>query len=141
MTPILALVLRILILLLLYTFIGWIGYIVFSDIKTFLRKQTKTPVPKLLLSTTRMDKRYEKLFNPSKVVIGRDPDCEFSIPDETISLRHCELDYHHQQWWANDLDSTNGSYLNDNLIDSPVVITDNDILRLGNVLIKIQFIS
>ncbi len=141
MNPIIALVLRGILITLIYLFVGWIGYTIFSELGVTLRKQAPTLAPRIMLNTIVEQKDYEKTFNQLKLTIGRDPDCDFSIRDETISLRHCQLSYHHKQWWAHDLNSTNGSYLNSILIDSPIVITDGDVLRLGNVIINIQINS
>ena len=138
MNAVLVLILRILFLILTYIFVGWIGYTIFKDLRGTFQKQKADQVSPLTLRALINQEPIDKQFTKTEIILGRDPDCDFSISDETISLRHCGLTYHHQQWWANDLNSTNGSYINDNLIDSPVIITEGDQLRLGKVVISIQ---
>lgn len=138
MNAILALILRVLFLVLTYIFVGWIAYTLYKDLQGHFRvKKNMLPAPislRAVINQEPIEKQYEK----PEVILGRDPDCDFTIPDENISLRHCKLAYHHKQWWANDLNSTNGSFINDTLIDSPTIIMEGDELRLGKVSIIIQ---
>ena len=138
MNAILALILRLLFLILAYVFVGWIGYTIFKDLRALFRGQKDSPVTPITLRAVINDEPIEKQFAKTEIILGRDPDCDFSVSDETISLRHCKLSYHHKQWWANDLNSTNGSFLNENPIDSPTIITEGDELRLGKVTFVIQ---
>jgi pSer/pThr/pTyr-binding forkhead associated (FHA) protein len=139
MTATLALVLRILLLVLAYLFVGWIGYTILKDLQALLHQRNEMIASPITLHIIDTSEPIEKQFVKREVIIGRDPDCDFIITDETISLRHCKLVFHHKQWWANDLNSTNGSFINDSPIDSAVVLTEGDILRLGKVLISINF--
>ena len=138
MNAILALILRILFLTLTYVFVGWIGYTIFKDLRALFRNQKDTLTSSIILRAVVSHEPIEKEFAKTEIILGRDPDCDFIIADETISLRHCKLTYQHKQWWAADLDSTNGSFINDTPIDSPIIITEGDELRLGKVSVIIQ---
>lgn len=133
MNAILALILRVLLLLLTYIFVGWIGYAIYKDLRSRRLGRSELSAPTITLSGIADWESVEKQFMKKEIILGRDPDSDLNIPDETISLRHCKLTYHHKQWWAYDLNSTNGSFLNDHPIDSAVIITTSDVLRLGNV--------
>ncbi len=140
MNAMLAFVLRLLMVLSAYAFIGWIGYGIFSDLKrqvTFDKKQSTVPPIKLeaIFNQITTQKEFEK----REIIIGRDPACDFSLNDETISLRHCKLAYYRKQWWAEDLDSTNGTLLNGTPLTSPTVITERDQIKLGRAQIYITF--
>jgi pSer/pThr/pTyr-binding forkhead associated (FHA) protein len=138
MNAILVLILRILFLTLTYVFVGWIGYTIYKDLRTLFHNQKDALYSSIILRAFVSQEPIEKQFAKTEIIIGRDPDCDFSIPDETISLRHSKLTYHHKQWWAADLDSTNGSFINDTPIDSPIILTEGDELRLGKVSINIK---
>lgn len=138
MNPLLALLLRLIIILLLYVFIGWIAYSIFMDLRKDIFVQKQDIIPPVTIETISNDTVLSKQFSIPEVIIGRDPANPFSLNDSTISLRHLKLSFHHHQWWAEDLDSTNGSYLNGVQIESPVVLTPGDKLRLGNVLLTIN---
>lgn len=138
MNAILALIFRGLLLVLTYVFVSLIGYTILKDLRALFGHQSNPLVPAIILRSTIDQELIEKEFAKHEIILGRDPDCDFSIPDETISLRHCKLSYHQKQWWANDLNSTNGTFLNQDLIDVAIIITDGDILRLGNVSIVVH---
>ena len=138
MNAILALILRVLFLVLTYIFVGWIGYTLYKDLQAHFRVNKDNLAAPITLQAVINDEPVENQYVKPEIILGRDPDCDFTIPDETISLRHCKLSFHHKQWWANDLNSTNGSFINDALIDSPIIITEGDELRLGKILIIIQ---
>jgi pSer/pThr/pTyr-binding forkhead associated (FHA) protein len=118
-----------------YCFIGWIAYLIFKDLKRHLGRIREKPVKSILLSS----EDDEKLFNGPEIILGRDPACGFPISDDAVSLRHCKLSYHHTHWWVEDLDSTNGSYLEESLIKSPTVLTEGDTIKIGRTEIKIKF--
>jgi pSer/pThr/pTyr-binding forkhead associated (FHA) protein len=79
----------------------------------------------------------QKFIKP-EVIIGREPNCDFHLDDQTVSSQHARLSYHSQQWWLEDLASTNGTFLNDEAVSTPVVITHGDELRLGQLAIRIE---
>jgi len=128
-----ALILRLLLIFLSYLFVGWIGYTVFMDLKQNLHRNKNVSVTPITLST----EDSEEIFHMSEIMLGRDPACEFPLSDDAISLRHCKLNYHHKQWWAEDLNSTNGTYLNNSLIETPIVLASGDELKLGRIKITI----
>lgn len=138
MNAILSFVLRLIIVLLLYVFVGWTSYSIYLELRKGIYEKDKMTIPPLSLTTRVGDLVQSKKFTIPEIVIGRDPANPFNLPDSTISLRHLKLSYHNNQWWAEDLDSTNGSYLNDVEIDSPVVLTNGDELRLGQILVTIK---
>ena len=138
MNAILTLILRGIMLLLAYLFVGWICITIFRDLRNRTTGKSNLSAPRITIIGQEEWESISKEFQKPEIIIGRDPDSDISIPNETISLKHCKIFFHHKQWWANDLDSTNGSFINDNPIDSPVIITNGDVLRLGNVTLSIN---
>jgi len=137
-TAILALILRILLLTLAYLFVGWIAYLIYKDLHQATKAEKPSEVPVLTLITNTEQGQIQQEYQDANVIIGRDPACDLSLQDETISARHCQISYKHNRWWAEDLGSTNGTFLNENGIESPVILTDGDILRLGRIKILIN---
>ena len=70
--------------------------------------------------------------------LGRSSDNDFKIQHDTISRFHCEVVVQEDALWAHDLDSSNGTYVNDLLIEGRVYLTDGDLLRLGDVNMEVQ---
>ncbi len=63
--------------------------------------------------------------------IGIDPQCDICLDFDTfVSGRHAEISFRDGQYQLRDLDSTNGSFVNEARI-SEAVLRDNDHLRLG----------
>lgn len=136
----LVLILRLLLILLAYLFVGWIGYTIFKDLKNNIHQRSQPIIPTIELTAIIDQTSIERRFKIPEVILGRDPACDFPLNEKTISIRHCKLSFHDKQWWVEDLDSTNGSFLNETKITTPVVLTNHDNLRLGknNVSITIN---
>ena len=138
MNTLLLFIIRLIILLLLYLFIGWIGYTIFMDLRKTAPAEHKVSVTPISLIQANDDLGESRQFVTQEVLIGRDPANPFHLEDGTVSVRHLKLTFRNQHWWAEDLDSTNGSYLNGDQILSPVILTDGDELRLGQVVLTVR---
>lgn len=141
MNAILVFILRLILIVLAYLFIGWMGYTIFMDLKQERYPKKQEEVPAITVMEAAGQQGQEKQFSMGEIIIGRDPTCNFPLEDETISLRHCRLFFERKQWWVEDLDSTNGSYLNDERLETSTVLTNNDELRLGQVTLTITINS
>ncbi|MDO8333404.1 MAG: EAL domain-containing protein [Nitrosomonas sp.] len=81
---------------------------------------------------------YSKVaVNHVPFLIGRNMDSELPIDDDTISRHHAEILSCNGQLCIRDLDSTNGTFLNDNRITQSILIEDGDIVRLGDVELRV----
>lgn len=67
------------------------------------------------------------------VVIGRSPDCDITVPDSSVSERHCFIEVTDRGVVVLDLDSTNGTSVNQQQLDpnTAQVLADEDILSVG----------
>lgn len=70
-------------------------------------------------------------------LIGRKSDLELPIDADTMSRRHAEILSCNGQLCIRDLNSTNGTFLNDNRIAECAPIEDGDIIRLGDIELRI----
>lgn len=133
MSSILVFALRILLVLLSYAFLGWMIYTIFNDIKMSSSQKTKQTIPPIILEAQIEEGESKRVFRQIQMILGRDPSVDFPLNDETISLKHSKISYHNKQWWIEDLESTNGTYLNDESVKTETIITNGDKLRLGKV--------
>lgn len=138
MNALLLFIIRLITLLLLYLFIGWIAYTIFMDLRKTNQPESKISVTPITLIQANDDLGESRQFVAQEVLIGRDPANPFYLEDGTVSVRHLKLTFRNQHWWAEDLESTNGSYLNGDQILSPVILTDGDELRLGQVVLTVR---
>jgi len=77
-------------------------------------------------------------FTDDEVIIGRDPQCHCPLSDETASARHARLNYHHKQWWIEDLQSKNGTKLNGEKVSVPTVVISGDKITCGHATITLK---
>ena len=141
MNAFLVFLLRLIIVLLSYLFIGWMTYSIYVDLSGRGMGKRGKSIAAIRLQTEIDQEPVSKRFTIPEVILGRDPACDFPINDDTISLRHSKLSFHHNQWWVEDLGSTNGSYINETLLDEPVVLINGDLLRLGRKILTININS
>lgn len=63
--------------------------------------------------------------------IGRNPDCEISLPSSTVSRRHAEIRQEGSQFFLKDLNSTNGTLLNREPVIGEELLHDRDEIGVG----------
>jgi diguanylate cyclase (GGDEF)-like protein len=80
-----------------------------------------------------MGARYPLAENP--VVLGRGSDCDIRINDHSVSRRHARIQPGADGYYAVDLQSTNGTFVND-VPASICKLKDGDYLRVGNCIYR-----
>ena len=123
---------------LLYGFLGLAIYTLMRDLQQQGQLLIARVPPALTLTSLTDYNLASQRYTKTVVILGRDPACDYPIDDQTISSKHAQLSFHHQQWWLEDLRSTNGTYLNNETVTSPVVVTNGDRLRLGHLGVKVE---
>ena len=140
MSGIILLILRIAMTAALYTLLGWIFWLMWRTLKQeTLFLSTRKAAPLTLTLNTPEAPLQTFHFTDGDVVIGRDPDCECSLADETISARHARFAYHHSQWWIEDLGSRNGTILNDSVLTTPTILIHGDTIKCGKTTLMVIF--
>lgn len=71
------------------------------------------------------------------MVLGRKRPADLALEDPRVSSRHCELQAEEGGLVVRDLESINGTYVNDQRVDA-ARLEDGDQLRLGNTLISVS---
>jgi FHA domain/Domain of unknown function (DUF1707) len=66
------------------------------------------------------------------VVIGRSPQADFVVADETVSARHALLTYANGDWALEDAGSLNGTYVNGWRVVEPILVRPGDELTIGS---------
>jgi hypothetical protein len=132
------LVLRLLLAASLYAFLGWALLTVWRDLRASGQMISEPVIPMLTITPIDNGSLQPLSIDTAEVILGRSASSDFPIQDDTVSARHARLSYHHQQWWVEDLRSTNGTYLNDERVSVPTVIVSGDELRCGQVSLLIS---
>ncbi|MBK8169374.1 MAG: GGDEF domain-containing protein [Sandaracinaceae bacterium] len=67
---------------------------------------------------------------------GRGSENDVQLENDSVSRRHCRVEQRKGAWYAVDLDSTNGTYVNDELINKEVQLRRGDQIKVGDTILK-----
>ncbi len=137
MSATVGLILRALFLAFLYAFLILAMWMLWRSVVSKQANHGNLPIPGLTLSSSMTAEPLAQTFAGTEVLIGRSLDCDFVLEDSTVSSRHARLFYNLNQWWFEDLKSTNGSYLDGIRVEEPIVVKDNDEIFCGDAIFKI----
>lgn len=74
-------------------------------------------------------------IDQSEIILGRDPAADRQIDAPGISRRHARLYQQGDDYWLEDLGSTNGTFVNHKQI-SEQALNDGDVIRLGQTFLR-----
>jgi pSer/pThr/pTyr-binding forkhead associated (FHA) protein len=72
----------------------------------------------------------------AEIIIGRDPRNTIVINDDHLSARHAALRKQNERWYIEDLESRNGTVLNNKPVNAPVEIFRGAKAKLGKTVIR-----
>jgi phosphoserine phosphatase RsbU/P len=95
-------------------------------------------MPKLI--GTDSNRFYSWSLVPGRFVVGRNPDCDFAIPHQTVSRRHAEIEIMPGglRLFLTDLGSHNGTAVNGKPISTRTEIRSGDHIAFGQTEFKIS---
>lgn len=70
--------------------------------------------------------------------LGRDLSNTIVLPDPGASAEHALISARDGHWWLEDLESTNGTFLNGTRLETPTIIAPGDVIRVGHVQLKLE---
>ncbi len=74
-------------------------------------------------------------------IIGRSNECTLRAGSDAISRRHCSIVRTKTGWFAADLGSRNGTFLNDQRIEEATLLKDGDEIRIGPLSFRINCVE
>ena len=136
------LALRLVLVFALYGFLGWALLMLWREIRKQGISLANRRVPGINLMVRHgRATPITKNFNQPEITLGRDPGCDIPLIDDTVSTLHAQLTYHHNQWWLEDLSSTNGTTLNQTVVTMPTVLTAGDEIQCGDTRLIVNLSS
>ncbi|WP_141015165.1 FHA domain-containing protein FhaB/FipA [Nocardioides sambongensis] len=72
------------------------------------------------------------------ILIGRGNDAAIKLDDDYVSTRHARIVASGDQWYVEDLGSTNGTYLGSQRITQPVPIGLGSQVRIGKTIVELR---
>ena len=83
-----------------------------------------------------LKKRFPLTKEPA--VIGRHPDCEVHIDDASVSRRHAKVIFENGSYFVEDMESRNGTFLNNQQIHQRTKLYDDSEIRICDVTFVFQ---
>jgi pSer/pThr/pTyr-binding forkhead associated (FHA) protein len=96
------------------------------------------PVPGILVVTAGSMAGTRLRLGPGPILIGRAEDSTLVLDDDYASTRHARLVQHGQQYFLEDLGSTNGTYLDRARITAPTPVAVGVPIRIGRTVIELR---
>lgn len=139
----LLLLLRLLAALLLLAFLGVISWLIYRDIRAtrdLLAARGRAYGVLRIVEEGGGNGRPSDGVYPLRPVtsIGRASANTVVLDDDYVSNEHAMLMLRGRQWWLEDLNSRNGTLLNDVRLDTPTIITPGDVITIGNTRLRME---
>jgi diguanylate cyclase (GGDEF)-like protein len=98
-----------------------------------LRQGTDCLVVIYSADTRQYGKRY--VLERELLSVGRGQENTVVLDNDSVSRRHCRIEKRNQAWYVVDLDSTNGTYVNDELVKE-YQLRRGDQVKIGDTIVK-----
>jgi hypothetical protein len=134
------LLLRVAVVFLLYFFLWQVVRVVSRDLRAGPATATQlNPYGQLVVASSgQTGIPVGRVFPLSPVtVIGRSTETDVALNDTFLSLEHARLERRDGTWSLEDLNSTNGTYLNGFEVRASTEVNDGDVIRVGRVELKL----
>jgi len=108
------------------------------------KKKTSKPPPKrrgspthvLVVDGANSGERADLAQAP--ILIGRGSDAAIRLDDDYVSTRHARIASSGDQWFVEDLGSTNGTYIGSARITQPTTLTLGTQVRIGKTILELR---
>ncbi|HUQ00711.1 MAG TPA: FHA domain-containing protein [Aeromicrobium sp.] len=72
------------------------------------------------------------------ILLGRGTDAAIRLDDDYVSTRHARFASNGEEWFVEDLGSTNGTYVGNQRVSAPVPIAIGVQVRLGKTIVELR---
>lgn len=77
-------------------------------------------------------------LDEAPITIGRAPNSTLVVDDDYCSVQHARLYREGDEWWIEDLGSTNGTYFDDSRLYEPARVPPGTRIRLGSTELEVR---
>jgi len=77
-------------------------------------------------------------LSAAPILIGRGSDAQIVLDDDYVSTRHARIAVSGDQWFVEDLGSTNGTYIGSVRINQPTAISLGTQVRIGKTILELR---
>src|SRR5512143_3792453 len=97
-----------------------------------LKPRTSRLAPRLVVENG-LSKGDEYIVRKPVILIGRNESCDLIVSDPLVSRRHCQISWDGVYCTVEDLGSTNGTYVNGELLTAAYALRPGDRLQVADV--------
>ncbi|MGB3185889.1 MAG: FHA domain-containing protein [Ornithinimicrobium sp.] len=109
-----------------------------KETKPHKRNQAKSTMPTHLAVVAGSLRGTTVPLGEAGVLIGRNPECSLVLTDDFASGRHLRVYPGSDAWYADDLESTNGTFVNQRRIDTGARLDLGAQIRIGQTIIELR---
>jgi pSer/pThr/pTyr-binding forkhead associated (FHA) protein len=99
-------------------------------------KRRGSPTHVIVTEGSNVGQRAE--LDHAPILIGRGSDAGIKLDDDYVSTRHARIAASGDQWFVEDLGSTNGTYIGTVRITQPTTITLGTQIRIGKTILELR---
>ena len=99
-------------------------------------KRRGSPTHVLVVEGANAGERAE--LDQAPILIGRGPDAAIRLDDDYVSTRHARIAASGDQWFVEDLGSTNGTYIGSARITQPTTLNLGTQVRIGKTILELR---
>ena len=99
-------------------------------------KRRGSPTHVLVVDGANAGERADLAHAP--ILIGRGNDAAIRLDDDYVSTRHARIASSGDQWFVEDLGSTNGTYIGSARITQPTTLTLGTQVRIGKTILELR---
>ena len=99
-------------------------------------KRRGSPTHVVVTEGSNVGERAE--LDQAPILIGRGSDAAIKLDDDYVSTRHARIAASGDQWFVEDLGSTNGTYIGTVRITQPTTITLGTQVRIGKTILELR---
>ncbi len=127
---------------LLLLFVGALLLLLWRDYQVTTREIEQQRVPRGRLIVLASDSEEVPLDTEFPLLpltsLGRAPTNTVHLADSFASNEHALITYREGNWWLEDRDSSNGTFLNGSRVREPVILSSGDLIGIGRVTLRLQ---
>ena len=109
----------------------------FAGVPTLVSEPTGSTATKLVIIEGEKTGQMVRLER-REITLGRSPDSDLIVDDEYASTHHAKLILINNDWLIQDLNSTNGTYLDGSRVGTPAVVKLNTPVRVGKTVFELR---
>ena len=99
-------------------------------------KKRAAPTHVLVLDGANAGERVS--LDDAPILIGRGSDAAIRLDDDYVSTRHARIASSGDQWFVEDLGSTNGTYIGSHRLTQPTALTLGSSVRIGKTTLELR---